>query len=80
MSGYRISDGFRTRDIETVTTSTEYLGEQLDLLGDMYNTLMRSNKRLDATQQGQLDALVHWLTEILKQAELSDTVVLEVVE
>jgi hypothetical protein len=82
---YTISDGFKTVKIETVTTSTKYLEENINLLGKMYDRLLGYDSlghviSLNLPEQQSLDALIHWLTEIKEQAVLDDTVILKVLE
>ncbi len=83
MSDYKISDGFTIAEVKPITTSTKYLAEQLELLGTMYNSLLPTpgtDEKLSTDEQMQLDALIHWLTEILEEALLASEVLLEVTE
>lgn len=76
---YAVSDGWRTVKVEPITTSTKYLVEQIKVVGKVCNRVYVDG-RMPVEDQKELDALIHWLTEILEQAKGDDTVVLDVVE
>lgn len=75
---YGISNGWgNVVPVEPVTTSTKYLDEQLKMLGALYN---QADVFMTDRQKQDIDALIHWLTEILEKARDDDTVILQVVE
>jgi len=85
MTKIMMSDGWnKPVPIEMVKTSTKYLEDQIARVGELYNFAMEhgqpKGEYLNTSEQQDIDALIHWLTEIHEKAKLDDTVILEVVE